>query len=68
MHNLKLSIEGNTLTITIDLAATGYPSKSGRSEVLASTGGNLRLFDRQGYRPERLNLSLTKTAPKQDRY
>ena len=43
MQNVKTKIEGQTLTITIDLNADKTPSKSGKTMVLASTRGNVNL-------------------------
>ena len=40
MKNVKMTKEGNTLTITIDLGATPSESSSGKSLVIASTEGN----------------------------
>jgi len=37
--NVKATVKGNILTLTIDLTAATEPSKSGKSEVLASTKG-----------------------------
>jgi hypothetical protein len=43
MTNLKLSRQGDTLTITIDLKAEGVPSSSGKSLIIASTNGNAQV-------------------------
>jgi hypothetical protein len=40
MENVKLSVAGNVLTITIDLSAQGAPSATGKTIVIASTRGN----------------------------
>ena len=40
MKNVKFEKKGQTLTITIDLANQGSPSKTGKSFVIASTEGN----------------------------
>ena len=39
--NIKVNIDGDMLTITIRLPKTGTISASGKSEVLASTRGNI---------------------------
>lgn len=40
MKNMKMTVEGNTLTIEIDLSQQGELSKSGKSIVVASSEGN----------------------------
>ena len=40
MKNIKISTKESTLTLTIDLSKTQGPSKSGKSIVIATTGGN----------------------------
>ncbi len=41
MKNVALKVAGNTLTITVDLKKRQGVSKSGKSEVIASTEGNV---------------------------
>ena len=41
MKNVALKVTGNTLTITVDLKKRLGPSASGKSEVIASTEGNV---------------------------
>ena len=38
-------VEGNKLIITVDLDRQGTPSKSGKSLVIATTRGNMRIGD-----------------------
>jgi hypothetical protein len=66
MQNVKLAIKNDILTITIDLNEEGELSRSCKSLVVASTGGNVPLIDGHGYRPERINLSVSKPLPKDD--
>ncbi|HZO54916.1 MAG TPA: hypothetical protein VFB63_19570 [Bryobacteraceae bacterium] len=40
MQNVKTEVKGNTLTITVDLSARLGPSKSGKSDLIATTSGN----------------------------
>lgn len=40
MKNIHTEREGTTLTLTIDLSKSQGPSKSGKSTVIATTGGN----------------------------
>jgi hypothetical protein len=65
MKNLDLKIEGNELTIRIDLTKEFGLSKSERSIIVASSLGNVRLYDedKHGYRAEKINLSVTKPVP-----
>ena len=55
MENVKLAVSGNTLTITVDLAAPGTPSATGKTDVIASTRGNVPL---PGFPQLRLGLNL----------
>lgn len=48
MRNVSMKVNGSQLVITIDLSAKGEPSKSGKSEVVASTGGNVAIADSKG--------------------
>jgi hypothetical protein len=43
MHNLDMKIAGSILTIVIDLNKTQGASKSGKSQIIATTGGNLKI-------------------------
>ena len=40
MQNVKMQVKGSELVITIDLAARLGPSKSGKTEIVATTAGN----------------------------
>ncbi len=65
MKNLQININPDQiLTIQIDLKQTVGESKTGRSEVICSSGGNLRLANSDGtFRDEIVNLSVTKRKP-----
>lgn len=41
MQNIQTKIEGDKLIIVIDLKAPSHPSKSGKTMIVASTGGNV---------------------------
>ncbi len=41
MQNIEFEVKGRTLIITIDLDAPTEPSKSGKTDVIASTRGNV---------------------------
>jgi hypothetical protein len=43
VKNVKLSVSGNTLTITVDLTQEFGPSSSGKTIIIASTEGNIPL-------------------------
>jgi len=66
LKNFAFSIEGHMLTITVDLSQDHGLSKSGRSRMIASTEGNARLFDENGFRSEVVNLNVTRKASKED--
>jgi hypothetical protein len=40
MKNVKMTVEGKTLTITIDLSQDHGLSKSGKTRIIATTSGN----------------------------
>ena len=41
MKNVDMKKEGTILTIKIDLSETHGPSKTGKTIIIASTGGNV---------------------------
>lgn len=41
MKNVLLDVKNNVLTITVDLTKNFGRSKSGKSEIIATTGGNV---------------------------
>lgn len=43
MRNLDMKVEGNTLTIVVDLSQRLGESKSGKSITIASTEGNISI-------------------------
>jgi len=45
MKNVKTEVKGNILTITIDLSQSQGRSKSGKTEIIATTSGNVNLAD-----------------------
>ena len=47
MRNVQMSVEGNTLTIKVDLSKEYGPSSSGKNIIIASTEGNVSLPDRE---------------------
>lgn len=47
MKNVHMAIEGNTLTIKVDLSKEFGPSSSGKTIIIASTEGNVSIPDRE---------------------
>lgn len=47
MKNVQMSVEGNILTITVDLSKECGPSSSGKTIIIASTEGNVSVPDRE---------------------
>lgn len=45
MFNVSTKVAGTVLTITIDVSKAGTRSASGKSDVIASTKGNVVLAD-----------------------
>ena len=48
MKNIKISVKGNALTIEVDLTKDFGPSKSGKTTVIASTEGTVKLDGEKG--------------------
>lgn len=61
MTNTKMSVTGDILTIEIDLAQRHGASGSGKSETVASTGGNQ---DLEGYPGIKVGVNVFKMLPK----
>jgi len=47
MKNVQMMVEGNILTITVDLSKEFGPSSSGKTIIIASTEGNVPVPDRE---------------------
>jgi len=47
MKNLDLKVDGNTLTIVVDISKRLGESKSGKSITIASTEGNISIPDHE---------------------
>lgn len=43
MKNVRFAVQGNTLIINVDLEEDHGPSKSGKTDLIASTHGNIKL-------------------------
>ena len=46
MKNVEMSVDGNILTIKVDLSKEFGPSSSGKTIIVASTEGNVTIEDR----------------------
>lgn len=42
-QNIKATVNGNILTLEIDLSVNLGPSSSGKSDLIATTNGNVRV-------------------------
>jgi len=56
MKNVEMKVEGNILTITVDLSKEFGPSASGKTTIIASTEGNVTVADRE----EKVGLNVYK--------
>jgi hypothetical protein len=46
MKNVEMAVDGNILTIKVDLSKEFGPSASGKTIIIASTEGNIAVPDR----------------------
>ncbi|HEY7653133.1 MAG TPA: hypothetical protein VIG07_09960 [Methylomirabilota bacterium] len=46
MKNVEMTVDGNILTIKVDLSKEFGPSSSGKTIIIASTEGNIAVPDR----------------------
>lgn len=56
MKNIQMAVEGNILTIRVDLSKEFGPSSSGKTVIVASTEGSVTVPDRQ----EKVGLNVYK--------
>ncbi len=56
MKNVEMKVEGNILTLKIDLSKEFGPSASGKTTIIASTEGNISVPDRE----EKVGLNVYK--------
>ena len=47
MKNVEMKIEGNILTIQVDLTKDFGPSSSGKTIIIASTEGNIAIPEKE---------------------
>lgn len=59
MRNVTATVDKGILTITVDLSKVQGPSKSGKTQVIASSDGNADLAD-LGYPGVKIGLNCYK--------
>ena len=59
MKNIKTALEGNILTITVDISKTFGASGSGKSIIIASSEGNVSL---EGSEDVKLGINIYRRA------
>ena len=59
MKNVQMSVEGDILTIKVDLTKEFGPSSSGKTIIIASTEGNVSITDRD----EKVGLNVYRKKP-----
>ena len=47
MKNVQMAVEGNILTIKVDLSKEFGPSSSGKTIIIASTEGSVSVLNRE---------------------
>ena len=57
MQNVDMKIEGSKLVITVDLSKDYGPSKSGKTIIIATTGGNISV---PGHEAVKVGLNIYK--------
>ncbi|MFZ1730333.1 MAG: hypothetical protein WAV84_09450 [Bacteroidota bacterium] len=62
MKNVVMTVEGNTLTIKVDLSKEFGLSSSGKSMIIASTEGNQSV---EGREEVKIGLNIYKKPPPQ---
>jgi len=56
LKNVEMNVEGNILTIKVDLSKEFGPSSSGKTTIIASTEGNISIPERE----EKIGLNIYK--------
>lgn len=62
MKNTKMRVEGSRLIIEVNLDAEAALSKSGKTMIVASTSGNIRIPNRE----ERIGLNVYRKIEKKE--
>ena len=55
MKNIEMTVEGNILTIKVDLTKEFGPSSSGKTIIIASTEGNISV---EGHETAKVGLNV----------
>ncbi|MCC8107523.1 MAG: hypothetical protein LIQ30_00445 [Planctomycetes bacterium] len=58
MKNVEMSVEGNILTLKVDLTKEFGPSSSGKTIIIGTTEGNVTIPDRD----EKVGLNVYRKA------
>jgi hypothetical protein len=58
MKNVEMEVDGNILTIKVDLSKEFGPSSSGKTIIIASSEGNQTIPDRE----EKVGINVYKKA------
>ena len=58
MKNIDMKVEGDILTIKVDLSKNYGPSKTGKSIVIASSEGNVNVPERE----EKIGINVYRKA------
>jgi hypothetical protein len=56
MKNMGMQVQGNILTITVDLSKSQGPSSSGKTTIVATSAGNVTIPGRN----EKIGLNVYK--------
>jgi hypothetical protein len=62
MKNVQIEVRGQLLIITVDLEQSQGPSASGKTEIIATTGGNIAVPGREEIKLG-LNVYTTRRSP-----
>lgn len=63
MKNVEMAVDGNILTITVDLSKEQGPSKSGKTIVIGTTEGNVASPKDNNIK---IGLNVYKSPPKKE--
>lgn len=61
MKNIETNVDGNILTLKIDLSKNFGPSKSGKTIIIASSEGNVSIPENEEVK---MGLNIYKPKPK----
>ncbi len=59
MKNVQMTVEGQTLTIKVDLSKEFGPSSSGKNIIIAMTEGNVNVPERE----DKIGLNIYRKKP-----